>query len=663
MGRKLFDKSAFWKGTPATIWQWIVRLSVLVGIALVIGQPARAQTVTRYSNASASALNAISDTLTPCTTAGSYKRTFTVGTSYTVSDVNIGALVTHTYRGDLQMFLTSPAGTRIQLTAGSNTNSAANFNNLFDDQATSSITSYTAGATITTVPPYASTYRPITALSGFNGQNSLGTWTLEICDQYAADSGTFHQADLYLTQAPTVYADLALTMSASTTAPTAGGTISYTLTVTNAAGSPSSATGVVVRDVLPAGLSYSSYSGFGTYNSTTGDWTVGTLTAGQSRSITITATVSASGGAIIANSAEITASGIVDIDSTVNNGLAGEDDYASVSVTVSGGGVAGTPPVLTCAIGTNFFDWSSNAWSAGARSNSYTVSGWGTLAFGVTTSGTGDPTLSGQPVTSTALTGGATSPRSNLYLGYDFTTQAQEATVTITLPSATPGAQFKIFDVDYGAGSWADHIVITGSFNGTTVYPTVTNGVSNWVAGNEAYGSASSASSSANGNLTVTFLSTIDKIVIRYGNHSAAPADPQTQVIGIDAITFCKPVASIGVTKVSSILSDPVNGASNPKAIPGALVEYCILVTNTGTATVTNVTASDPLPGNFTLATGTMFSGTACAGASTAEDDDAVGADETDPVGAAVSGTTLTATAGSLSAAQSFALRFRGTVN
>ncbi len=663
MGRQHFEKTASGKHAGATIWLRIARLIALVCLAVTIAQPAAAQTVTRYTNASASAANAISDTLTPCTPLGSYKRNFSVGTSYTVSDVNIGVLVSHTYRGDLQMFLTSPSGTRIQLTPGSNSNGASNFNNLFDDQAASSITSYTTAATITTVPPYASTYRPSTALSGFNGQNSLGTWTLEICDQYAADTGTFHQADLYLTQAPTAYADLSLAMTASTSAPTAGGTVSYTMTVTNAAGSPSSATGIVVRNILPAGLSYSSYSGFGTYNSTTGDWTVGTLTAGQSRSVTITATVTASGGAVLVNSAEVTASGIVDIDSTVNNGVTGEDDYASASVTVSGGGVAGTPPVLTCAIGTNVFDWSSNAWAAGARSNSYTVSGWGSLAFGVTTNGVGDPTLSGQPVTSTALTGGLTTPRNNLYLGYDFTTQSQEATVTITLPSATPGAQFKIFDVDYGAGSWADHIVITGSLNGTTVYPTVTNGVSNWVAGNEAFGSASSGNTSANGNLTVTFQSTIDKIVIRYGNHSAAPADPQTQVIGIDAITFCKPVASIGVTKVSSIINDPVNGGTNPKAIPGALVEYCILVSNTGSATVTNVTASDPLPGNFTFAAGTMFSGTSCAAASTTEDDNATGTDESDPFGAAISGTTLTATASSLSAAQSFALRFRGTIN
>ncbi|MXO90003.1 hypothetical protein [Pontixanthobacter aquaemixtae] len=55
--------------------------------------------------------------------------------------------------------------------------------------------------------------------------------------------------------------------------------------------------------------------------------------------------------------------------------------------------------------------------------------------------------------------------------------------------------------------------------------------------------------------------------------------------------------ADVTVTKQSTIISDPINGTSNPKAIPGAVVEYCIAVANgSGAATATAVTVSDTLP-------------------------------------------------------------------
>ena len=133
-----------------------------------------------------------------------------------------------------------------------------------------------------------------------------------------------------------------------------------------------------------------------------------------------------------------------------------------------------------------------------------------------------------------------------------------------------------------------------------------------------------------------------------------APAEPDTPP---------EPVPSLSVTKISSVLSDPVNGTTNPKAIPGAVVEYCILVSNTGAATLTSVSATDNLPAAFTYTAGTMTSGGNCASATTAEDDNNTGADESDPYGASISGTVLTATASSIPASTAFALKFRGTVN
>lgn len=55
--------------------------------------------------------------------------------------------------------------------------------------------------------------------------------------------------------------------------------------------------------------------------------------------------------------------------------------------------------------------------------------------------------------------------------------------------------------------------------------------------------------------------------------------------------------ATLDVSKVSRIVGDPINGTTNPKAIPGAVVEYCIVVANTaGSATASDVSVIDPVP-------------------------------------------------------------------
>lgn len=64
--------------------------------------------------------------------------------------------------------------------------------------------------------------------------------------------------------------------------------------------------------------------------------------------------------------------------------------------------------------------------------------------------------------------------------------------------------------------------------------------------------------------------------------------------------------AAISVTKTSTVVWDPVTGeadglAAEPKAIPGALVLYCITIENTGAEDATNVSVSDNLNGEITL--------------------------------------------------------------
>jgi uncharacterized repeat protein (TIGR01451 family) len=71
--------------------------------------------------------------------------------------------------------------------------------------------------------------------------------------------------------------------------------------------------------------------------------------------------------------------------------------------------------------------------------------------------------------------------------------------------------------------------------------------------------------------------------------------------------------AALSVAKSSRVISDPLNGTTNPKMIPGAVVEYCIAVANAaGGTTATGVAVSDTLPGetSYLAAFGIQVDGT-----------------------------------------------------
>lgn len=53
--------------------------------------------------------------------------------------------------------------------------------------------------------------------------------------------------------------------------------------------------------------------------------------------------------------------------------------------------------------------------------------------------------------------------------------------------------------------------------------------------------------------------------------------------------------AQLNITKASSVVSDPFNLLLNPKAIPGAVVQYAVTVENTGQVDATNVVITDTI--------------------------------------------------------------------
>lgn len=73
-------------------------------------------------------------------------------------------------------------------------------------------------------------------------------------------------------------------------------------------------------------------------------------------------------------------------------------------------------------------------------------------------------------------------------------------------------------------------------------------------------------------------------------------------------MVFKPPRPALTVTKTSEVLSDPVNGAANPKRIPGAVVRYSVNVLNSGRGTIdaSTLAIADPVPANTDLYVGSV---------------------------------------------------------
>lgn len=83
--------------------------------------------------------------------------------------------------------------------------------------------------------------------------------------------------------------------------------------------------------------------------------------------------------------------------------------------------------------------------------------------------------------------------------------------------------------------------------------------------------------------------------VVRTGDHSARS-------------DYKVAAANLTVTKTSTVISDPINGTTLPKMIPGATVQYCVVVSNAaGSATATGVEVKDTLPATTDFVAGTIM--------------------------------------------------------
>ncbi len=79
------------------------------------------------------------------------------------------------------------------------------------------------------------------------------------------------------------------------------------------------------------------------------------------------------------------------------------------------------------------------------------------------------------------------------------------------------------------------------------------------------------------------------------------PGDASLTIVNSSALFHCPPTTTIDLVKTKLTVSDPVNLTVNPKTIPGAIVRFTLMATNTGAITADNSVLSDNLDDLITV--------------------------------------------------------------
>ncbi|MFV8352048.1 hypothetical protein ACNQHI_03685, partial [Flavobacterium sp. XS2P14] len=536
---------------------------------------------------------------------GTYTNVVTVGNVITTQPANKVTVA----GGNTVFSVTIPVSGTVAYQWQESTNGGSTFTNIINSGIYSGATSASLNLTGVTSTQNGYDYRVIITKSDY------------VCGNIISLS-----ADLIVTP----QSNVGITKTVNNATPNVGSDIIFTLTATNAG--PSSATGVNVTDVLPAGYTYVSNTApsTGTFNSGSGVWSIGNVANGGSATLTIAATVNATGS--YANRADITANEAdptlgnntststpipvpqsnVGITKTVNNATpsVGSDVIFTLTATNAGPssatGVnvtdvlpAGYTYVSNTAPSTGTFNSGSGVWSIGNVANG----GSATLTVTATVNATGsyanraditaneaDPTLGNNTSTSTPIP----VPQSNVGIikAVNNATPNVGSNVIFTLtannagPSSATGVN--VTDVLPAGYSYVSNTApSTGTFN---------SGSGVWSIGNLANG----------GSATLTITATVNATG-SYANRADIAANEADPTLGNNSATSTPvpvPQSNVGITKT-------VNNAT-PSV--GSDVIFTLTATNAGPSSATGVNVTDVLPAGYTFVSSTTATGTYTAG-------------------------------------------------
>jgi uncharacterized repeat protein (TIGR01451 family) len=240
------------------------------------------------------------------------------GAGTSILDANVTTFITHTFAADLDVTITSPAGTVVTLTTDNGAGNDDVFNGtVWDDDANpAGQVPYTTNNGLVTDHAYvnltlASPLVPEEALGAFIGEDPNGTWTLTISDDLAGDGGSLDSWSLDLVTFTCDSADLSITKTDGVASATPGGVTTWTITAANAG--PSAASPASVTDTFPAACSAVSYTsvaaGGATGNTAAGAGGISdlalSLPAGSSVTYTATCTIDPAAAGTLENTATV----------------------------------------------------------------------------------------------------------------------------------------------------------------------------------------------------------------------------------------------------------------------------------------------------------------------------------------------------------------------
>ncbi|MEM7343856.1 MAG: DUF11 domain-containing protein, partial [Chloroflexota bacterium] len=447
----------------------------------------------------------------------------------------------------------------------------------------------------------------------------VNTGSVESVDQLDPNSGNNSGSVSLTVKSP----DLAMTKSVDNSTPNETDKIRYTITVNNIG--TGNATGIIITDDLPGGLTYESHeTNQGTFTSASDNWIVGTLPSGTNATLILTATVDlGTAGQSIINTASVTtvdqtesdtsnnsaaasitvATADLAVTKSVNNNLPNELDTVSYTVTILNNGpqnatnvflqdvLSGDLTHVSNIASQGSYDHTSGEWIVGNIANSSNA----TLTINAQiNAGTAGSTIINTAVI-TSLDQ-ADLDNSNDSAAVSLTVASADLAITKTVNRTTPGEgetiTYSVTVLNNGPYT-ATNVVITDTLPAGVTFQSATaqqgsynSGNGLWSVGTLPIGGSSILSLNATvngGTLGTTIINTA----------TLKSVDQTDTVSGNNTDN-----ASITVTHADlAVVKTATTNAANEQEV----VTYAITVINNGPSNATNVVISDPLPSGLTL--------------------------------------------------------------
>jgi large repetitive protein len=426
------------------------------------------------------------------------------------------------------------------------------------------------------------------------------------------------------TPTPIPNADLAVVKTVDISSPNVGNVITFTIVATN--NGPVNATGVNVSDILPAGYSYlSSTTTTGSYNNTSGLWSIGNLNVGISQTLTITVQVNANGpytnianivgdqfDANLNNNSSISSPLVGQVSDlavvkTVNNSSPQVGENVTFTITVNNNGTSNATGVIVQDILPSGYIYVSNT-SSGGTSYNNTTGIWNignlnttqtkTLTIVATVKNTGN-------YTNIAIVSGNQSdnnPSNNISSATTTPIRLADLAVTKSVNNVTPtvgdNVVFTIVATNNGPSN-ATGVIVNDILpdgyqfvNASATLGIYNNGNGNWVINNLTNGSTAT--------LTITVKV---KGSGNYLNTASINGNELDNVSSNDS-------ASASTNPVNNADLAITNTVDITTPIVGSNVIFTIIASNNGLSNGTGVTVSNILPNGYTFVSSNSSAGT-----------------------------------------------------